>query len=214
MSLRIARWLVLAALVLPLAMVLAPVQAQPGRPGGMGGMPGQPGMRGGMPNGMGGAPGGNFQGGNFQGGMPGQPQGIAGGINGGINGGMGGINGGGLQDEWVCSRCGSVIGHGPVKPGLESLPSCGAKLVDDPGGMDNGPPANSPPPTMGNSPAPSKSSSSSDSGSSNSGKTVLIAVGIGVGVLVLFGAVGAIVYFNISRNSKRSGSAPPQARYP
>ena len=73
--------------------------------------------------------------------------------------------------------------------------------------MDNGPPANSPPPTIpGNSPAPSKSSSSSDSGSSNSGKTVLIAVGIGVGVLVLFGAVGAIVYFNISRNSKRSGS--------
>ena len=122
MSLRIARWLVLAALVLPLAMVLAPVQVAAGttRRHGWDAGPTGDARRNAQRHGR--RPGGNFQGGNFQGGMPGQPQGIAGGINGGINGGMGGINGGGLQDEWVCSRCGSVIGHGPVEPSLESLP--------------------------------------------------------------------------------------------
>jgi hypothetical protein len=175
------RWLALAALVLPALMVFAPVQAQPGRPGGIGGMPsGQPGMRGGI-----------------QGGMMGQPQGIAGGMGGG---GIGGMGGGGLQDEWVCSACGAVIGHGAMKPAWSRCPSCGAKLVDGPGGFDSGSPATSPPP------GPITPSPASKSNSSGSGRTVLVAVAVGVGVLVLFGVVGAIVYFNVSRNSKRNGS--------
>src|SRR5262245_1262004 len=98
MSSRVIRCLVLAALVLPAAVLLTPARAQFGPPPGMGGMPG--GMHGG---GMPGA---------FQGGMAGQP------------GGMGG----GAMDEWVCSRCGGVIGHGPVKPAWMICPKCGARF--------------------------------------------------------------------------------------
>jgi hypothetical protein len=188
MSPRMIRWLTLAALLVPALLLLTPVQAQPGRAGGLGGN-----RPGGIPGSMGGAPGG----------MAGQPGGIAGGgiAGGGIAGG--GIGQGGLQDEWVCSRCGAVIGHGGMKPAWARCPTCGAQFTDGPGGMD------ADPPTSGPAAAPSGSQpkpTSANSGASGSSRTVLIAVGIGVGVLVLFGAVGVIVYLSVSRNIKRGGS--------
>jgi hypothetical protein len=193
MSRRLVRWLVLAALLLPVGLLLRPVQAQPGRSGGIGGgipggfqggMPGQPGgFQGGMP----GQPGGNIPGG-FQGGIPGQP---GGNMPGGIGGGMGGGHNP-LQDEWVCSGCGAVIGHGAVKPAWGRCPRCGAKFSDEPEGMDFGAPAPAVPAGPNNQ-RPSASSS----------RTGLIAAVVGTGLLVLLAAVGAIVYRSASRTARK-----------
>jgi hypothetical protein len=166
MSPRVIRYLVLAALAFPAAVLLTPARAQFGPPGG-------------PPPGMGGMPGGGMPG-AFQGGMAGQP------------GGMGGM-GGGAMDEWVCSRCGGVIGHGP-KPGWMICPKCGARFSDGPGDPDPGPPAlphNAAPPAANNPPA------------TGSNRTVLMVITLGVGALIVLGAVGAAVYYGATRGARK-----------
>jgi hypothetical protein len=170
MSTRVIRSLVLAALLLPAAVLLTPARAQMGPPGGIGGMPGGP------PGGMGGMPGG------FQGGMAGQPGGIGG----------GGI-GGGAMDEWVCSGCGAVIGHGSMKPAWLVCPRCGARFTDGPGDPDPGPPGFNPPP-------PAAQNNATTAGGN---RTALIVVTIGVGTLLVLGVVGAAVYFGVNRAARK-----------
>ena len=173
MSPRVVRCLALTALLFPAAVLLSPVRAQVGPPPGFGGMPG--GGQGGIAGG--GMPGG-FQGG-FQGGMAGQPGGIAGGI------------GGGAMDEWTCSGCGAVIGHGPVKPAWMHCPRCGAQFSDGPGDLDPGPP-----PRQNNPPPPAKNNSTS-----SGNRTALTVVASVVGILVVLGGLGAVLYFVFARST-------------
>jgi hypothetical protein len=199
MSPRVVRCLALAALALPAAILLTPARAQVGPPPGFGGMRGGPagGIGGGMPPGPPAGIGGGMPG-PFQGGMAGQPGGIGG----------GGIGGGAMDDEWVCSRCGAVIGHGPIKPAWMICPRCGARFTDGPGDPDLGPPGGpniAPPPVKNGAP------------SSSNNRTVLIVVTVGVGVLIILGVLGAVIYFNVARTGlketprRRRRSVPRRA---
>jgi hypothetical protein len=195
MSSRVNRCLALAALVLPAVLLLGPAQAQlgrpgpGGRPGGVGGMPGGP--PGNMPGGMqGGGIGGGAAGG-MQGGMPGRP------------GGIGGI-GGGLQDEWVCSGCGQVIGHGPIKPAWSRCPKCGAKFSDGPDGMDSGPPGAPAPGAPVNAAPPANGNAAPADSDPATRRTVLIGATIAVGVLIVLAIAGTGLYFVVSRNVKKN----------
>jgi hypothetical protein len=161
MSLRRIRTWLLAGLVLPAALLFTPAQAQFGRPpgGGIGGRPG--GVGGGMPGPPVGIGGGGVAGGIGGGGIGGRPGGIGGGGIGGGGIGGGGIGGGGFgggglqQDEWVCGKCGRVLGRGPAKPIMTNCPYCGVAFRNGldvefakPGGV-GGPPGIGGPPIGG-----------------------------------------------------------------
>ncbi len=218
MSSRVIRCLVLAALAVPVALLLSPVQAQirppgiPRPPGGIGGMPG---------GGIGGMPG---PGGGGIGGMP---------------GGRGPI--GPPTIEWRCSKCNALLGTGPVKPRLANCPQCGTRFIS--GGI-GGPPMGGPPvggqppgvpnvpltPPPVNEPAPpanelppapldpigpaapanndnaavpaaaAGNAAAADSGMS--GRAVLIALIVVGSVLLLFAAFGTFLYISINRAAK------------
>lgn len=135
------------------------------------------------------------------GGMPPGPPGpMPPGIGGGMAGQPGGV-GGGAMDEWVCSRCGAVIGHGSMKPAWMVCPRCGARFTDGPDDAD--PPAPNVPAGAPNVPAAGHKPSNADGS-----RTALIVVSVVVGVLVVIGAVGGAIYFA----ARRATGTAPRAR--
>ena len=208
-------------------------------PGGIAGRP--PGMSGGMagmPGGMAGRPPGGITG--INGGITGMPGGMNGmngvaGMNGmaGMSGGMNGIHGGiagmpggmgGSQTvmTWKCSRCGTLIGTGPIRPTIANCPSCGVHFIGN-GNMANmmnpPPTVNAPTTTSPVQPATSPESfTSSTSGSADddtptptrtSGlKRTLIIVAIIIGVVFVLGVLALIIVLTLSS----SGSGPKKKR--
>jgi hypothetical protein len=216
MSPRWIRWLVPAALVLPLALLLSPVQAQmrgPGRPGGgIGGMPG------------GGRPGGGI--GGMPGGGPLQTEWRCSKCNALL--GTGPVK----PNLASCPQCGAHFvnggGFGPIEPPVMP-PGGGAQppATPPPAGGNPKQPANpnppaappqnpnppaAPPANNNNNfvpPAPANNqAAAADSGLS--GRTVLIIVAVGGGALLLFAALGTFLYISVSRAAKEN--APRRKR--
>jgi hypothetical protein len=202
MSSRLVRWLVLAALALPVAVLLSPVQAQVGRPG----IPRPPGGIGGMPGGggIGGMPGGH--------GPIGPPQHEWRCSHCNALLGTGPIK----PRLSSCPQCGAKFANGIGGPGLLNPPQPGGPPPGE-ANVPPTPPANEPPPPpAANEPIPpANHNNNADApaaaaenavpvGSAVAVRTVLIILAIVGGIVLLFGALCTFLYISISRAAKEN----------
>jgi len=207
---------IFALLLLGFALPRAYTQIPNRPPGGFGGRP--PGSIGGVPGGIAGTPGGiaGTPGGNG-GYAPGSISGTPGGVFGGTPGGMGGGQGSLFDKVWSCSRCGHVLGHGPVEPAVAACPACGAQFTGNTSSNSGlGFSRQQQPARPAGLSGPSEDDSSvSFSWKAASGlKKILIIVGGTIGLVIAIGALCLFVVVAINASSNTSKKKKKRRRRP